>query len=154
LKNEKGELLPAQLFYRKDGTTFPVEYVRTPIQENGKVVGSVVMFKDITERRQSEDRLAHKAEELARSNAELEQFAFVASHDLQEPLRKIQAFGDRLKIKCEAVQLEEGRDYLERMQNAAARMQTLINDLLAFSRIIRASQPFTMVDLAILTKEV
>jgi light-regulated signal transduction histidine kinase (bacteriophytochrome) len=78
----------------------------------------------------------------------------VASHDLQEPLRKIQAFGDRLKLKCEAVNLEEGRDYLERMQSASARMQTLIKDLLTFSRIIRASQPFTTVDLAIVTREV
>ncbi len=78
----------------------------------------------------------------------------MASHDLQEPLRKIQAFGDRLKIKCEAVNLEEGRDYLERMQNAAARMQTLINDLLTFSRVISSSQPFVPVDLGGVTKEV
>jgi PAS domain S-box-containing protein len=154
LKNDKGEHLPEQHFYRKDGTTFPVEYVRTPIKENGKTVGAVAMFKDITERRHSEDKLAHKAAELARSNAELEQFAFVASHDLQEPLRKIQAFGDRLKVKCEAVQLAEGRDYLERMQSAAARMQTLINDLLAFSRIIRSSQPFTNADLNSIIHEV
>jgi PAS domain S-box-containing protein len=154
LKNDKGEFLTEQVFHRKDGTSFPVEYVRTPIKEDGKVVGAVVMFKDITERRLAEDKLAHKAAELARSNAELEQFAFVASHDLQEPLRKIQAFGDRLKLKCEAVNLEEGRDYLERMQSASARMQTLIKDLLTFSRIIRASQPFTTVDLAIVTREV
>ena len=154
LKDDKGEYLAEQLFYRKDGTTFPVEYVRTPIKENNKVVGAVTMFKDITERRLSEDKLAHKAAELARSNAELEQFAFVASHDLQEPLRKIQAFGDRLKIKCDAAQLAEGRDYLERMQSAAARMQTLINDLLAFSRIIRSSQPFTKTNLEAITREV
>ena len=154
LKDDKGEYLPEQLFIRKDGTTFPVEYVRTPIKENGKTVGAVAMFKDITERRTSEDKLAHKAAELARSNAELEQFAFVASHDLQEPLRKIQAFGDRLKVKCDAAQLAEGRDYLERMQSAAARMQTLINDLLAFSRIIRSSQPFTKADLEGITREV
>lgn len=152
--NEQGEYLPQQTFYRRDGTAFPVEYVRTPIKENNKVVGAVVMFKDITERRLSEDKLAHKAEELARSNRELEQFAFVASHDLQEPLRKIQAFGDRLKLKCEAVRLEDGKDYLERMQNAAARMQTLINDLLTFSRVISSSQPFVPVDLGAVTKEV
>jgi PAS domain S-box-containing protein len=154
LKNEKGEYLAEQVFYRRDGSGFPVEYVRTPIKENGKTVGAVAMFKDITERRVGEDKLAHKAAELARSNAELEQFAFVASHDLQEPLRKIQAFGDRLKVKCDAAQLAEGRDYLDRMQSAAARMQTLINDLLAFSRIIRSSQPFTKVDLDAITREV
>lgn len=154
LKNENGECLPEQTFYRKDGTRFPVEYVRTIIREQDKAVGAVVMFKDVTERKIAEDRLAHKAAELARSNGELEQFAFVASHDLQEPLRKIQAFGDRLKTKCEAVQLVDGRDYLERMQNAAARMQTLINDLLAFSRVIRASQPFVPVSLGSIVKEV
>jgi len=54
------------------------------------------MFKDITERKISEARLAQKITDLARSNSELEEFAFVASHDLQEPLRKIQAFGERL----------------------------------------------------------
>ncbi len=154
LKNDQGEYLAEQVLYRRDGSGFPVEYVRTPIKENGRTVGAVAMFKDITERRLGEDKLAHKAAELARSNAELEQFAFVASHDLQEPLRKIQAFGDRLKVKCDAVQLAEGRDYLDRMQSAAARMQTLINDLLAFSRIIRSSQPFTKVDLDAITREV
>jgi PAS domain S-box-containing protein len=153
-KDERGNCLPEQLFYRKDGTTFPAEYMRTPIKENDKVVGAVVMFKDITERKLAEDRLSHKAVELARSNAELEQFAFVASHDLQEPLRKIQAFGDRLKLKCESVKLEDGKDYLERMQSAAARMQTLINDLLTFSRINRSAQPFMPVDLESVTKEV
>ncbi len=154
IKDEGGNYLPEQMFYRKDGSIFPAEYVRTPITENNKVVGAVVMFKDITERKMVEDKLAHKAAELARSNGELEQFAFVASHDLQEPLRKIQAFGDRLKIKCEAVKLEEGRDYLERMQSAAARMQTLINDLLTFSRVISSSQPFIPVDLSAVTREV
>ena len=143
-----------QLYYRKDGTTFLSECVRTPIMEKERLVGEVVIFKDITERRRTEETLARKAAELARSNAELEQFAYVASHDLQEPLRKIQAFGDRLKSKCDAAGLQDGRDYLERMQSAAARMQTLINDLLTFSRVISATQPFVPVDLAAVTKEV
>lgn len=149
-----GEHSADHAFCRKDGTTFPVEYVRTQILEKDKVVGAVVVFKDITERKRTEETLARKAAELARSNAELEQFAYVASHDLQEPLRKIQAFGDRLKSRCDAVQLQDGRDYLERMQSAAARMQTLINDLLTFSRVISATQPFVPVDLAAVTKEV
>jgi len=154
LMTRTGEHLSDQVFFRKDGSNFPVEYVKTPIIEKDKLVGAVVIFKDITERKRTEDALARKAAELSRSNAELEQFAYVASHDLQEPLRKIQAFGDRLKSKCDAVQLQEGRDYLERMQNAAARMQTLINDLLTFSRVISTTQPFVAVDLAVVTKEV
>jgi PAS domain S-box-containing protein len=139
---------------RPDASTFAAEYIRSPIHENGRVVGEVLMFKDISERKQAAELLAQRMAELARSNAELEQFAFVASHDLQEPLRKIQAFGDRLKTKCEEVKLEQGRDYLDRMQSAAARMQTLINDLLTFSRVIRRTQPFEPVNLDAVTREV
>jgi PAS domain S-box-containing protein len=139
---------------RADGSAFTAEFVRSQICEHERVVGRVVLFKDITERKQSAEALQHKAEELARSNAELEQFAFVASHDLQEPLRKIRAFGDRLKTKSAAVLPPESADYLDRMQNAAARMQTLINDLLTFSRVISRTEPFVSVDLAQLTREV
>ena len=145
-----------QVFFRRDGMTFPVEYVRSPIMEKDRLVGAVVMFKDITERKRTHDALARKAAELARSNAELEQFAYVASHDLQEPLRKIQAFGDRLKAKLDALAVQDGREFLERMQNAAARMQRLINDLLTFSRVIssKSDQPFVQVNLAQVTREV
>jgi PAS domain S-box-containing protein len=143
-----------QAFYRKDGSAYVVEFVKTPINENGRVVGSVLVFKDISERKRVEETLSQKAAELARSNSELEQFAFVASHDLQEPLRKIQAFGDRLKTKCETQVSPEAKDYLERMQNAAARMRKLIDDLLAFSRAIRSTEPFAPVDLGVAAKEV
>ena len=91
--------------------------------------------------RQNNDRLeklntalAASNDALNLSNANLEQFAFVASHDLQEPLRKIQSFGDLLKKQYEG-QLGEGVNYLERMQSAAARMSVLIRDLLTYSRI-------------------
>ena len=93
-------------------------------------------------------------EELTRSNAELEQFAYVASHDLQEPLRKINAFGDRLVTTSGEVLGEKGLDYLERMQDAARRMGTLINDLLEFSRVTTKGQPFTPVDLTQVVREV
>jgi len=139
---------------RTDNSTFTAEFMRSEILENERLVGRVVLFKDITERKQAAQALEQKAEELARSNAELEQFAFVASHDLQEPLRKIRAFGDRLKMKCATALPVEGADYLSRMQNAAARMQTLIADLLTFSRVISRFEPFVEVDLGCIVQEV
>lgn len=146
---------PAEILAtRHDGSTFVSEYVRSPLTENGRTIGEVILFKDITERKLAEEALSEKAVELARSNAELEQFAFVASHDLQEPLRKIQAFGDRLKVKCDEAGLEAGRDYLERMQNAALRMRRLIDDLLTFSRVISRTEPFAPVNLTTVVKEV
>ena len=93
-------------------------------------------------------------QELKRSNRELESFAAVASHDLQEPLRKISAFGDRLKSHCGEALDEKGSDYLERMQKAAGRMQTLIHDLLAYSRVTTRAQPFAPVSLRTVAQEV
>ncbi len=91
---------------------------------------------------------------LERSNGELQDFASVASHDLQEPLRKVQAFSDRLRSRCAAALDDQGRDYLDRVQHAAARMQTLINDLLTYSRVATNAQPFVPTDLVSITREV
>lgn len=93
------------------------------------------MLTDITPLKEAEMRVAAYSRELERSNRELQDFAHVASHDLQEPLRKIQAFGDRLASRYSPVLGEQGADYVARMQNAASRMQTLIGDLLEFSRV-------------------
>lgn len=90
---------------------------------------------------------------LQRSNQELQDFAYVASHDLQEPLRKIQAFGNLLEEEY-GKQLGDGKDYLERMRSAAARMSALIEDILAFSRVTTKAREFTKVDLNIVAKEV
>lgn len=87
------------------------------------------------------------SDELARSNRELEDFAFVASHDLQEPLRKIRAFGNRLESGYADVIDERGQDFLARMLNAAERMSMLISDLLAFSRVSTRGKEFVDVDL-------
>ncbi|WP_158973110.1 ATP-binding protein [Paraglaciecola sp. L3A3] len=94
------------------------------------------------------------SEELSRSNRELEDFAFVASHDLQEPLRKIRAFGDRL-MSSYGDELEgKGADYISRMKSAAERMSNLINDLLEFSRVTTKGKDFVDVDLNQLINEV
>jgi signal transduction histidine kinase len=95
-----------------------------------------------------------RARELARSNDELEQFSSVASHDLQEPLRKIRMFGDRLRERLGDGLPEEPASDLSRMQNAAERMQRLINDLLDFSRVTHRGKEFELVDLGKVTAEV
>src|SRR5690606_17481032 len=105
------------------------------------------LTREITQRVTQEQQLQATVNELQRSNRELQDFASVASHDLQEPLRKIQAFGDRLKSVQGDKFDERGLDYLDRMQSAAARMQRLINDLLTFSRVTTRGQPFEPVDL-------
>ena len=87
------------------------------------------------------------AEELSRSNRELEDFAFVASHDLQEPLRKIRAFGNRISTGYEDALDERGQDFLRRMLNAAERMSMLISDLLSFSRVTTRGKDFADTDL-------
>lgn len=127
--------------------------------------------KELAARRELEERLRIANEELEkrveyrtaqleetnvnlqRSNQELQDFAYVASHDLQEPLRKIQAFGNLLEEEY-AEKLGDGRDYLERMRSAAARMSALIEDILSFSRVTTKARGFTAVDLGKVASEV
>ena len=148
-------------FVCKNGTILKVS-ISSSLRKDHKV-GAVIIAKDITQRIENELKLRSYATDLERSNRaimaareeieksnnklrqsnrELEDFAYVASHDLQEPLRKVQAFGDRLEKKFSEKLGDEGKDYIDRMRNAAGRMQTLINDLLTFSRIATKSRPF------------
>jgi len=101
----------------------------------------------ILQRKQVEKELQIHTQRLEQSNRNLQDFAFVASHDLQEPLRKIQTFGERLRSKCADVMSDTAISYLERMQNAAARMQRLIDALLTFSRVTVSSGRHEMTDL-------
>jgi len=116
-------------------------------EENG-LKGILVNSRDVSQRKQDEEKLRLYTLKLEQSNRELQDFAYVASHDLQEPLRKVQAFGDRLDRKCGEILTDEGRDYIKRMRDASARMQTLINDLLTFSRVTTKAQPFKSLNFA------
>lgn len=114
----------------------------------------LLAFEDITERRITETRLAEQRRELERSNEALEVFASVASHDLQEPLRKILSFGERLSTAAGPVLVGEAREHLDRMLSAAIRMRTLIGDLLAYSQVTARVEPFASTDLARIAREV
>lgn len=138
---------------RANGEEFPTEMAMTISHEQGAPV-LTFFLRDISLRKKAEQEQVRYAAELERSNRELEQFAYVASHDLQEPLRKIQTFSDRLQMKSKGRLDEEGQECVERMHHAAARMQVLIDGLLTLSRVTTKGQDFVPVDLAKITQEV
>jgi PAS domain S-box-containing protein len=132
--NSKGEVV----FYVR-GRSIPVYISLTSLQPNLPTVGMIIT--NLTEKKRHEEvianynlQLAVKNQELESQNNELASFAYVASHDLQEPLRKIQAFTSRILAKEEQNFSEAGRDYFARIRSAATRMQKLIEDLLSYSR--------------------
>jgi len=122
--------------------------------EQGQPVTFVSQVQDIHDQKEAEQEIRRKSVELARSNKELEEFAYVASHDLQEPLRKIISFSKLLEEKEGGKLDEESQDYLQRVVSGAGRMRHLIEDLLTYSRVMRKQQPFTPVDLNELVKNV
>ncbi len=141
-------------FITKSGTSVYVEGNISMQFKDNTFHATQGIFRDISYRKKAKEELIKFNERLEQSNMELEQFAYVASHDLQEPLRKITVFGDRLVSKYYESLGEQGRDYLKRMKSASTRMHTLINDLLTFSRVTTKAQPFTNVDLNIVIEEV
>lgn len=138
---------------RKDGTTFPIMLSVSEVKLKDRIIFTGIV-RDITNQKMAEEQLRRYAAALERSNAELQDFAYVSSHDLQEPLRKIQSFGDRVVTREAANLSEQGKDYVNRMLNAAARMQNLINDLLSFSRVTTQAKAYSKVDLNKILKEV
>lgn len=114
----------------------------------------LLAIEDITERRFTEWRLADQHRELERSNDALDEFAAVASHDLQEPLRKILSFGEQLVATAGPALEGDARRHVERMLGAADRMRTLISDLLTYSQVATRVVPFAATDLAGVAREV
>jgi PAS domain S-box-containing protein len=147
---------------RKDGTKFWGSVVITALHDDhNNVIGFSKVTRDLTERKAIEEMLKFNARELEQKNRELDamnqelaSFAYVSSHDLQEPLRKIQTFATRI-VETEFESLSpKAKDYFGRMQNAATRMQRLIEDLLTYSRTNTGEKTFEIVNLNDLVAEV
>jgi PAS domain S-box-containing protein len=148
-KRMTGENVPLEYEARgvkKSGEVISVQRRNTIIDYGGKpaILGNVL---DVTALKRAEGASKAYAEELQRSNKELQEFAFIASHDLQEPLRKVRSFGDLLKSKYASSLDEQAQDFIDRMQHAGARMHELIQGLLAYSRVTTKAAPCSQVDL-------
>ncbi|MCP5146458.1 MAG: PAS domain S-box protein [Gammaproteobacteria bacterium] len=139
----KGRLLRAQ---RLDGTTFPVEVGLNPLAA-GTNKFTVVSIIDLTERIATELQLRAHADALERSNTELERFAFVASHDLKEPLRAVEGFSVMLRDECSAELGDRGNKWVVQIVDGAQRMRNLIDDLLLLSRVRTQELRFQPVDM-------
>ncbi|RPI86671.1 MAG: PAS domain S-box protein [Chloroflexi bacterium] len=122
-------------------------YGQPRFSESGEFLGMVGSALDITEQKHAERYLEHYTKELERVNQTLKDFTSIASHDLQEPLRKVKAFGQKLDMRYSDELGEQGKDYLERMTSAAERMSDMLNDLLDYSRVTSHGERFTDVDL-------
>jgi PAS domain S-box-containing protein len=124
------------------------------LNEKGDAIKLVGSIMNVTKVRNAEYALGNKIDDLNRSNKDLEDFAYIASHDLQEPLRKISTFGQRLAKKFKTVLDEEAEAYLTRMMTSTETMRQLIDNLLEYSRVTRHMQGFEKVDLNIVLKTV
>ncbi len=137
-----------EIFLKKDGTTLPVEYSRKIIEgELGNITGAVLVFRDITKRQEQQKEREHLIAKLLSSNDELERFAYVASHDLQEPLRMVRNFTLLLQKKYGDQLNAEAQKYIDISAGAAQRMQFLIEDLLEYARMTQEADKHEEVNL-------
>ncbi len=137
---------------RKDGSEFAVEISLSPlVSDEGMLVSSAI--RDVTERKQTDDALKRSAADFARSNAELEQFAYVASHDLQEPLRAVSGCMQLLQQRCQGRLDARADELIAHAVDGSSRMQTLIRDLLAYARVSTHGRDLEPIDSETVLKE-
>ena len=140
---------------KKDNTMLNIFSSATLIKDNsGKIQGVVVINRDITKSKKAEAELKKTMKDLKNSNIELEQFAYVASHDLQEPLRMVASFTQLLQDRYKDKLDEDANDFINYAVDGATRMQNLINDLLIFSRVGSRGKPFKIVDMNVVIENV
>ena len=126
---------------RVDGTFIWVSLSKTLVAESGSGRWIDGLVEDITTRKEAEAALIAKSEELARSNAELEEFAYIASHDLQEPLRMVASYSSLVADRYREVLDDKGKVFLGHLVEGAKRMQGLVRDILAYSKVGKAPAP-------------
>jgi len=131
---------------RRDGSTIPVEISLSPFEFEEREC-AIAIVRDVTETRRLGRELKHFNQELKRSNEELEQFAYVASHDLQEPLRMVTGYTQLLKRRYADKLDHEANEFIDYAVDGVKRMQALINDLLAYSRLSSRGKAFEQVDM-------
>ncbi len=137
-----------EILWRKDGTSFPVAYTSTPMRgENQDVIGAVVTFADISERKATEQALLKWNQALATSNQELDDFAYIASHDLKEPLRGIHNYSKILLEDHGEVLDDEAQARCQTILRLSRHMETLLDALLYFSRVGRSEVAVKETDL-------
>jgi PAS domain S-box-containing protein len=151
----KGKAVHEGWRVRKDGTTFWGSIVITALHDrDGRVMGFSKVARDLTARKLAEDKLVRYARQLETQNKELQQFAYVAAHDMKEPLRKVRFYYSAIVDEGVGALSERQRAYLERAAEAARRMQGFIEDLLAFSRAAEPVNQLEAVDLNAVMAEV
>lgn len=152
---EKGRALHEGWRVRKDGSRFWGSIVITALHdENGEIIGFSKVTRDLSEKKIAEDKIQQYASELEFQNRELEEFAYAASHDLKEPLRKIHFYNTYLADNCAGDLSEKGREYLERSISAVRRMRQLIEDILSYTKNTTSIGVYENVDLSEIAEEI